>query len=244
MRNIRLDLCYDGSRYRGWQRLSGVENTLQGKLETALSRILGESIEISGSGRTDAGVHARGQVANFHCQSQMPCQEILSQLRRYLPEDVGVYSCKEVSPRFHARLNAKEKSYCYRIWNTDAPCVFERRYVTVLPEKLDLEVMRMAADYLVGEHDFSAFCANPKMKKSTVRYIRSLDVMKLDHEVRITVTGNGFLHGMVRILVGTLVEVGLGKRKADEIPALFGAKRSQAGPLMPPQGLCLQEVFY
>ena len=244
MRNIRLDLCYDGSRYRGWQRLSGVENTLQGKLETALSRILGESIEISGSGRTDAGVHARGQVANFHCQSQMSCQEILSQLRRYLPEDVGVYSCKEVSPRFHARLNAKEKSYCYRIWNTDAPCVFERRYVTVLPEKLDLEVMRMAADYLVGEHDFSAFCANPKMKKSTVRYIRSLDVMKLDHEVRITVTGNGFLHGMVRILVGTLVEVGLGKRKADEIPALFGAKRSQAGPLMPPQGLCLQEVFY
>ena len=244
MRNIRLDLCYDGSRYRGWQRLSGVENTLQGKLETALSRILGESIEISGSGRTDAGVHARGQVANFHCQSQMSCQEILSQLRRYLPEDVGVYSCKEVSPRFHARLNAKEKTYCYRIWNTDAPCVFERRYVTVLPEKLDLEVMRMAADYLVGEHDFSAFCANPKMKKSTVRYIRSLDVMKLDHEVRITVTGNGFLHGMVRILVGTLVEVGLGKRKADEIPALFGAKRSQAGPLMPPQGLCLQEVFY
>lgn len=244
MRNIRLDLCYDGSRYRGWQRLSGVENTLQGKLETALSRILGESIEISGSGRTDAGVHARGQVANFHCQSQMPCQEILSQLRRYLPEDVGVYSCKEVSPRFHARLNAKEKTYCYRIWNTDAPCVFERRYVTVLPEKLDLEVMRLAADYLVGEHDFSAFCANPKMKKSTVRYIRSLDVMKLDHEVRITVTGNGFLHGMVRILVGTLVEVGLGKRKADEIPALFGAKRSQAGPLMPPQGLCLQEVFY
>ena len=185
MRNIRLDLCYDGSRYRGWQRLSGVENTLQGKLETALSRILGESIEISGSGRTDAGVHARGQVANFHCQSQMSCQEILSQLRRYLPEDVGVYSCKEVSPRFHARLNAKEKSYCYRIWNTDAPCVFERRYVTVLPEKLDLEVMRLAADYLVGEHDFSAFCANPKMKKSTVRYIRSLDVMKLDHEVRI-----------------------------------------------------------
>ena len=244
MRNIRLDLCYDGSRYRGWQRLSGVENTLQGKLETALSRILGESIEISGSGRTDAGVHARGQVANFHCQSQMSCQEILSQLRRYLPEDVGVYSCKEVSPRFHARLNAKEKTYCYRIWNTDAPCVFERRYVTVLPEKLDLEVMRLAADYLVGEHDFSAFCANPKMKKSTVRYIRSLDVMKLDHEVRITVTGNGFLHGMVRILVGTLVEVGLGKRKADEIPALFGAKRSQAGPLMPPQGLCLQEVFY
>lgn len=244
MRNIRLDLCYDGTRYRGWQRLSGVENTLQGKLEGVLSRILGEPIEVSASGRTDAGVHARGQVANFHCQSSMPCQEILFQLRRYLPEDIGVYSCKDVSPRFHARLNAKEKTYCYRIWNSDSPCVFDRRYVIVLPEALDLEAMRDAAAHLEGEHDFSAFCANPKMKKSTVRFIRSLNIERLDQEVRITVTGNGFLHGMVRILVGTLVEVGQGKRKAEQICALFGAKRSEAGPLMPPQGLCLQEVFY
>ena len=107
MRNIRLDICYDGTRYRGWQRLAGTGDTIQGKLETALSRILDEPIEISGSGRTDAGVHARGQVANFHCESQMPCDVILTSLRRYLPEDIGIYSCKEVSPRFHARLNAK-----------------------------------------------------------------------------------------------------------------------------------------
>ena len=111
MRNLRLDLCYDGTRYRGWQRLKGEENTLQGKLEQCLSRILGEEIEISGSGRTDAGVHARGQVASFHTESDLPAEEILSQLRRYLPEDVGIYSCKDCSPRFHARLSAKEKTY-------------------------------------------------------------------------------------------------------------------------------------
>ena len=157
MRNIRLDICYDGTRYRGWQRLPGKDDTLQGKLETALSRILEEPIEISGSGRTDAGVHARGQVANFHTESTMTTAEILANLRRYLPEDIGIYSCKDVSPRFHARLNAKEKTYRYRIWNSEAPCVFERRYVAVMPEALDVEVMKAAAGKLVGEHDFSAF---------------------------------------------------------------------------------------
>ena len=244
MRNIRLDICYDGTRYRGWQRLAGTGDTIQGKLETALSRILDEPIEISGSGRTDAGVHARGQVANFHCESQMPCDVILTSLRRYLPEDIGIYSCKEVSPRFHARLNAKEKTYCYRIWNSEAPCVFDRRYVTVIPEKLDLEAMGKAAACLVGEHDFSAFCANAKMKKSTVRYIRSLELEQVGQELRLTVTGNGFLQGMVRILTGTLLEVGTGVRDADSVSLLFGGKRAQAGYMAPAQGLCLMEVFY
>ena len=244
MRNIRLDICYDGTRYRGWQRLAGSGDTIQGKLETALSRILDEPIEISGSGRTDAGVHARGQVANFHCQNNMPCHEILAQLRRYLPEDIGIYSCKEVSPRFHARLNAKEKTYCYRIWNSESPCVFERRYVTLFPEKLDLDAMRKAAKLLEGEHDFSAFCANAKMKKSTVRYIRSLELTSVGNELRLTVTGNGFLQGMVRILTGTLLEVGTGKRTPESIEELFGAKRAEAGFMAPPQGLCLMEVYY
>ena len=244
MRNLRLEICYDGTRYRGWQRLSETDNTIQGKLETALSRILGETIEISGSGRTDAGVHARAQVANFHCESTMSTEEILSNLRRYLPEDIGIYSCKEASPRFHARLNAKEKTYLYRIWNSDKPCVFERRFVAQFPEKLDVEAMRAAAVYLCGEHDFSAFCGNPKFKKSTVRYIRSIDISRCGEELRIEVTGNGFLHSMVRIIVGTLLEVGRGERKADSIPELFGAKRANAGFLAPAQGLCLQEVYY
>ena len=244
MRNIRLDICYDGTRYRGWQRLPGKDDTLQGKLETALSRILGEPIEISGSGRTDAGVHARGQVANFHTASTRPAPEILAELRRYLPEDIGIYSCRDVSARFHARLNAKEKTYRYRIWNSENPCVFDRRFVAVMPEKMDVEAMRAAADALVGEHDFSAFCGNPKFKKSTVRYIRSITITRQGDELVLEYTGNGFLHNRVRILTGTLVEVGRGERSADSIPALFGGKRADSGFLAPAQGLCLMEVYY
>ena len=244
MRNIRLDICYDGTRYNGWQRQVSHDNTIQGKLETALSRILGEPIEISASGRTDTGVHARGQVANFHTESPMDCAELLAQLRRYLPEDIGIYSCREVSPRFHARLNALEKTYQYRLWNSEQPCVFERRYVAVMEETLDLEKMRAAAELLIGTHDFSAFCANKKMKKSTVRTIKSFDIQRVGDEIRFTVTGNGFLHNMVRILVGTLIEVGRGERAAESIPALFGAKREEAGFLAPGKGLCLMEVRY
>ena len=244
MRNLRLDICYDGTRYRGWQRLGDSDNTIQGKLEAALSRILGETVEVSGSGRTDAGAHARGQVVSFRCESTMPCDEILSQLRRYLPEDIGIYSCREVHDRFHARLNAKTKTYCYRIWNTDAPCVFERRFVYCLPDALDVASMEAAARYLLGEHDFSAFCANKKMKKSTVRRIDALRIDRVGEELRVTVTGNGFLYNMVRILVGTLIEVGRGEREADTIPALFGAKREEAGYLVPASGLCLMEVTY
>jgi tRNA pseudouridine38-40 synthase len=244
MRNLRLDLCYDGTRYRGWQRLPGREDTIQGKLETALTRILGENIEISGSGRTDAGVHAKGQVANFHCQSDLPADQLLQQLRKYLPEDIGIYACKDCSPRFHARLNALEKTYLYRIHNSEAPCVFDRRYVAVMPEKLDLSQMQIAAQHLCGEHDFSAFCGNPKFKKSTIRFVRSAIVERVGEEIQIRFTGNGFIHNQVRIMVGTLVEVGRGQRDAHSIPTLFGGKRSEAGYLAPAQGLCLQEVTY
>ena len=244
MRNLRLDICYEGTRYRGWQRLATTDNTIQGKIETALSRILGEPIEISGSGRTDAGVHAIGQVANFHCENSMSAEEILRDLRRYLPEDIGIYSCKEVSPRFHARLNAKEKTYLYRIWNCDEPCVFDRKFVAIFPEKLNLDAMRSAAAYLCGEHDFAAFCGNPKFKKSTVRFVRSIEILQSGNEIRILVTGNGFLHSMVRIIVGTLIEVGRGERQISSVPALFQGKRADAGFLAPAQGLCLQEVFY
>ena len=244
MRNLRLDICYDGTRYRGWQRLPGADNTIQGKLETALSRILEEPIEISGSGRTDAGVHALHQTANFHCENPMPCDKLLEQLRRYLPEDIGIYSCTEASARFHARLNAREKTYRYRLWVSEDPCVFDRRFVTVYPGGLNLDAMRKAADYLVGTHDFSAFCDNAKMKKSTVRYLARIEIIPCEGEIQFFFTGNGFLHNMVRILVGTLVEVGEGKRSPDSIPELFGAKREKAGMLMGPSGLCLMEVTY
>ncbi len=244
MRNLRLDICYDGTRYRGWQRLASSEDTIQGKLETVLSRVLGQEIEVSGSGRTDAGVHARNQVANFHTDSTMSAEEILRELRCYLPKDIGIYSCKEVPDRFHARLNAKHKTYRYRIWNSDVPCVFERKFVSVIEEPLSIEEMKRAAEHLLGEHDFSAFCGNPRFKKSAVREIYSLEMERVGQEVQITVNGNGFLYHMVRILVGTLVEVGRGMRSADSIPGLFGAKREQAGFLAEAQGLCLMEVTY
>lgn len=244
MRNIRLDISYDGTRYQGWQRLAGTDNTIQGKLEQALTRILGEPIEISGSGRTDAGVHAKGQVANFHCESTMSAERILSELRRYLPEDIGIESCKEVSGRFHARLNAREKTYQYRIWNSDKPCVFDRRYVYQMADGLDLEAMMAASAHLLGTHDFGAFCAHRKTKKSTVRCVKAITVERVGQEVRIRVTGNGFLHNMVRIMVGTLIEVGRGERSADSIPGLFEKKREDTGYLVPGKGLCLEEVVY
>lgn len=241
---MRLDLCYDGTRYRGWQRLADSDNTIQGKIEAALSRILGEKIEISGSGRTDAGVHAKLQVASFHCASAMDCTEILAQLRRYLPEDIGIYSCREVPERFHARLHAVKKTYCYRIWNSDLPCVFERRFMTIIPERLDCKKMRLAAKSFEGTHDFSAFTSSKGKKKSNIRTIFSVGIEENGGEIRMTFCGDGFLYNMVRIMTGTLVEVGLGLRSPEEIEQLFSEKREKAGRLMQPQGLCLMEVEY
>ena len=244
MRNIRLDICYEGTRYRGWQRLSATDNTIQAKLEQVLSRILAEPIEVSASGRTDAGTHAKAQVVSFHCQNTMPCEEILIQLRRYLPEDIGIYSCKNVSPRFHARLNAKTKTYAYRVWNSEKPCVFQRKFVHIDPREIDLDAMQQAAEYFLGEHNFSAFCANSRTKKSTIRYIHSFEVVRSGDELIFTVTGNGFLHHMVRIMVGTLLEVGRGERAAESIRSLFDGKRADAGELVPACGLFLMEVTY
>ena len=244
MRNLRLDICYDGTRYKGWQRLAAGDNTIQGKLETLLTRLLDEPIMIVGSGRTDAGTHALHQIANFHCNSTMTSQEILSGLRTYLPEDIGVYSCKDVSERFHARLNAKTKTYRYRIWTSDAPCVFDRRYIYKDTRSFDIEQMQLAANLMIGTHDFSAFCSNKHMKKSTVRAIMSFDVEATENELVFTVSGNGFLQHMVRIMVGTLLEVGLHIREPESITELFGKSREHAGPAVPANGLCLMEVSY
>lgn len=244
MRNVRLDICYEGTRYKGWQRLQNNDQTIQAKLEQTLSRLLGEQIEVSASGRTDAGTHALGQVVNFHCNSTVPCEEILEGLRQYLPEDIGVFACKNVSPRFHARLNAKRKTYCYRLWNGDAPCVFERKFVYIDRRDLNLSAMREAAQEFVGTHDFSAFCGNKNMKKSTVRTIHSFEVEEFGNEIRFVVTGNGFLQHMVRIMVGTLLEVGIGQRKGTEIANLFSGIRADAGAAVPACGLCLMEVVY
>ena len=231
-RNIRLTIEYDGSRYQGWQRLGGDSNanTIQGKLESVLSKMTGEDVNINGSGRTDAGVHAYGQVANFHTDCMMSVNEIKNYLTKYLPSDIGIVEVSEASERFHSRLNAKEKTYLYRI---------------AIPETLDIKKMEEAASLLIGTHDFKGFSSIKKTKKSTVRSIYNIEIKKTKKEIQISYTGNGFLHNMVRILTGTLVEVGCGKIKPEDITkALESTKRSDAGITAPPQGLFLVSVGY
>lgn len=245
MYTYRLTLSYDGSRYNGWQKQGNTPNTIQEKLETLLTRLIGEPIEANGSGRTDAGVHAMGQVVSFRCTEKQNCTTLLADIRRYLPEDIGALELSEASPRFHARLNAVSKTYVYRVWNSDAPNVFERKYMYTVPDALNLSAMEAAASHMLGTHDFMSFCANKRMKKSTVRTVESIKIQPLGNELRFTVSGDGFLYNMVRIIVGTLLEVGTGKRDADSIPALLDAKdRSKAGYLVPPQGLRLESVYY
>ena len=245
MKNFRMLLAYDGTRYRGWQRLGNSGDTIQGKLETALSRILGTPVEVSGSGRTDAGAHAAGQVASFRAETVMGAELILRELRRYLPEDIGVLSLEEAPPRFHARLSATGKTYVYRVWNSAVPNVFERRYVYQMPEPLDLAAMERAAADLLGTHDFLAFSSNKHFKKSSIRTITDLQIQRIGPEVRFTVTGDGFLYNMVRILVGTLLEIGVHRREADSMPVILASRRREnAGETAPARGLCLMEVYY
>ena len=245
MRNFRMLLAYDGTRYKGWQRLGGSADTIQGKLEAALSRMLNGPVEIHGSGRTDAGAHARGQVASFRADTACSCREMEEYLSRYLPEDIGVLEITEAPPRVHARLSAIGKTYVYRVWNSPVPNVFERRYVYQMPEALDLAAMERAAADLLGTHDFLAFCSNKHFKKSSVRTITELRIERLGAEVRFTVSGDGFLYNMVRILVGTLLEVGLHRRAADDIPGILASRRREnAGETAPARGLCLMEVTY
>lgn len=245
MRNIRLLLQYEGTRYQGWQRQTSSDNTIQGKLETLLSKMCGEDIEIQASGRTDAGVHAMGQVANFHTNCQMSTEEMLEYINTYLPEDIVVCEVREAAPRFHSRLNAVGKRYCYRVWNSRISNPFWRRYAVQMAEELDVEQMQKAASYLLGEHDFKSFTSTKKGKKSTVRRIDNIDITREGDMLTFTFEGNGFLHHMVRILMGTLVEVGKGERHADEIPEILEAQsRERAGMLLPAKGLMLMEVYY
>lgn len=244
MQNYKIKLCYDGSRYYGWQRQDGDKATIQKKLENVLSRLDGAPVAVHGSGRTDTGVHARGQVVSFALQSAPDCETVQNYLKLYLPEDIGVLSVETAEERFHARLSAKSKTYCYTLWTDAAPCVFERKYAYVFRDPLSLERMREAAQLLCGTHDFSAFCANRHMKKSTVRTLERIEIEETQHGLTIWLTANGFLYHMVRILVGTLLEVGRGDRSAESVTALFGGKREDAGYTVPAHGLCLMEVVY
>ena len=244
MKNYRLTLTYEGTRYRGWQRQGNTSGSIEERVGTTLSRILDEEIELHGSGRTDAGVHARAQVASFRTDSTLSADAILTALRQYLPEDIGALSLEEAEPRFHARLNAKEKTYVYRIWNSETPCVFERRWVWVLPDKLNVAEMEKAAEALCGKHDFSSFRTG-KSGKSAVRTVSAIRIEHHGEELWLRFTGDGFLYNMVRILTGTMVEVGQGKRSAHSMSEILEKKnRTAAGITAPAQGLTLWEVRY
>lgn len=245
IRNFKITLAYDGSRYSGWQKQGNTPNTIQGKLEKVLSAMFGSAVEVHGSGRTDAGVHAAAQVANFKVNTKATPEEVCKYLRSYLPQDIGVLQVEEVPERFHARLSAKHKTYRYRVWNSEIPNVFEKKYLYICPEPLDVAAMQACIPYFLGEHDFRAFCSNPDLKKSSVRTIYSMELEQLGHELRLTVNGNGFLYNMVRLLMGTMLEVGKGNRCPEDIPMIFeSGARYMAGPMAPACGLCMMEVAY
>lgn len=245
MANYKLTFCYDGTRYRGWQNQNNVTNTIQHKMEMVLSDILHEPTSLQASGRTDAGVHAHMQVANFHSSQDLETDKILSQLRHQLPQDIGALILEKVPDSFHARLNCTGKSYRYYLWNSEDPCVFQRRYRTVLTEPLNLVAMQKAATLFLGTHDFSAFTSSRNKKHSSVRTIREITIRKEGPEIIMEYSADGFLYNMVRILTGSLIEVGLGeKTKEDLIDALESGIRADAGFTAPPQGLFLWNVEY
>lgn len=243
--NYKMIIAYDGSRYYGWEHQPNTELTIQGKLENVLSVMTGKDIEVIGAGRTDAGVHAKGMVANAHMDTDMSEQEICDYMNRYLPEDICVREVRVASDRFHSRYNAMGKTYCYTCYIGDLKPVFNRKYVYIPDKKPDVELMKKAAAYLVGEHDFKSFCGNPKMKKSTVREIYDIDISVSGSYLNLTYHGSGFLQYMIRILSGTLLEVGIGKRSPESMKELIELKdRSKAGFTAPAKGLCLIKVDY
>ena len=244
MRNFRICLCYDGGRYRGWQKQGNTDGTIQEKIEALLSRLLAQPVEVAASGRTDAGVHARRQTCSFRADTDLSCGELLALIRRHLPEDIGALSLSEVDSRFHARLSCREKTYVYFIWNSPAPNVFYRKYSYAWPDALDTAAMEQAA-LLLGRHDFRSFCSVTKTKKSTVRELLDISITRQGPMLRIRFTGSGFLYNMVRILVGTLLEVGSGQRSPGDMSRILAARdRQAAGFTAPAQGLFLWEQKY
>ncbi|MCD5002931.1 tRNA pseudouridine(38-40) synthase TruA [Enterococcus saccharolyticus] len=245
MRNIKLTIEYDGKRYLGWQRLGDSGKTIQGKIESILTQMTGEKIEIIGSGRTDGGTHARGQVANFKTDSTMTREEMLHFLNQFLPRDIVITKVEEMPERFHARYNCTGKQYSYYVWNSPIPTALERNHSFHVSQPLDFEKMNEACEKLIGTHDFIGFSALKKTKKSTVRTIHELTIQQEGSMVHFTFSGDGFLHKMVRIMMGTLLEIGTGKLPVTIIDEIFENKvRANAGETVPSHGLFLDAVFY
>ncbi len=245
MKNIRIRVQYDGTRYKGWQRQVTTPLTIQGKIEKVLSVMQDEEVTIDGAGRTDAGVHAMAQVANFALETEKTADEIGEYLNQYLPEDIRITQVEEAGARFHSRLNATGKTYRYECLRAGHYDVFRRDYAMTLTRTVSLKKMREAAEYFLGTHDFAGFCTHASKKKSTVRTIESIRIEEHDGRIVMDFHGNGFLYNMVRIIVGTLLEVGYGDRTPESMKELLQSKeRKAAGETAPAKGLTLLQVNY
>lgn len=244
MKNVKLIIEYDGRNYSGWQ-IQDNAITIQQVLEDNLRIITGESTKVIGSSRTDAGVHARGFVGNFLTNSRIPSNKFENVLNSRLPEDIVILKSEEVELSFNSRFNSKGKTYSYTILNTLQRPAIGRNYVYHFRRNLDIVLMIEASKEFVGTHDFAAFRSSGGSAKTTVRTISSLDIVKMDDHIIFTITGDGFLYNMVRIIIGTLIEVGLKRIKPKSIKDILMSKdRDMSGPCLPPSGLCLEKVYY
>ena len=245
MRNIKLVIEYDGKEFNGWQKQPNKLN-IQGTIEEAIKVITGEEVDLNASGRTDAGVHSLGQVANFKTNSNIPVDKIAIALNSNLKKSIRIISAEEVPEKFHSRLSCKKKTYRYIINNSECASAVYRNLETYIPQKLDIKRMKNAIKYFEGEHDFKAFRASGTSSKSSVRTIYKAEIYEMpNNRIYIELTGNGFLYNMVRIIVGTLVEVGEGKIEPEDIKKIIESKdRNLAGKTLPPNGLYLMSVEY
>lgn len=244
MRNIKLTIEYDGTSYGGWQKQKN-NRTIQQCIEEAIKLLTGEEVELIGSSRTDAGVHAKGMVANFITNSQIPADKFREAINTKLPDDIGIIKSEEVDKNFHSRYDSKGKTYCYTLVNRYEKVCIGRNYVYQVREELNYDLMKEAAKYFLGKHDFKAFKTNGSSVKTSVRTISGLELELKDDVIKIFVSADGFLYNMVRIIVGTLIEVGKGKIKLEDIESIIrNGDRSKAGPCVPPNGLVLEKVFY
>ncbi|MCF0229569.1 MAG: tRNA pseudouridine(38-40) synthase TruA [Parasporobacterium sp.] len=242
--NYKMEISYDGTRYYGWEHQPD-RDTVQGKLESVLTVLNGSFVDVIGAGRTDAGVHARKMVANARFETELSPEEIKNYMNRYLPDDICVNDVVIASDRFHARYKAVGKLYTYTCYVGNEKPVFNRKFVNVLNFRPDIEKMQKAAEYLTGSNDYKAFCANPHMKKSTVRVVDSIEIVRKKDMLYLNFHGTGFLQNMVRIMTGTLLEVGAGRMEPERVKEILESRdRSQAGPTAPAAGLCLMKVDY
>ncbi len=245
MYNYKMEISYDGASYNGWQKQKNAKGTIQEELETVISSIVSQKVEIVGSGRTDKGVHALCQVANFMVTKEQDVKKLKYDINKKLTNDISILSIKEVDERFHSRYNAKSKTYTYKINNAEFVNPFTRKYSYHVEEKLNISKMRKGAEYLIGKKDFACFSTARNVKKNTVKTIQSIDIVKEGMEVTIKFRGTGFLYNQVRIMVGTLLDIGHGVNSPEYVKEIFKKnERVFAGRKIPPHGLFLEKVEY